>query len=205
MILTDEILQKCLPNNDYISDWVISMNEHLPSYGINETPERLAAFISQCSHESAEFTRLIENLNYRWESLRRVFPKYFNEDLAKKYAHNQKAIANRVYANRMGNGPESSGDGWKFRGRGILQITGKNNYSRFAEYVGLDLEEVPDFLETFDGAIISACWYWDRNNLNKYSDEGDLEGLTKAINGGYNGLSDRIQKYNKIFRILSDN
>ena len=149
MILTEEKLQACLPNNKYIGDWFQSMEKFFPLYEI-DTLERISGFISQCSHESAEFTRLVENLNYRWESLRRVFPKYFRDDaIAKQYAHNQKAIANRVYANRMENGSEESGDGWKYRGRGILQITGKRNYRLFSEFCGLDLEEVPDFLETF--------------------------------------------------------
>lgn len=205
MILTLEKLQRILPTNRYVSDWFDAIEELLPSFGIYENEHRLAGFLSQCSHESAEFTRLVENLNYRWESLRRVFPKYFpTDELAKRYAHNQKAIASRVYGNRMGNGPEESSEGWIYRGRGILQITGKRNYQAFADYVNLDLEEIPDFLESFDGAILSACWYWDKNNLNKYCDEKDLRGLTRAINGGYNGLEDRMAKYTKILQILSD-
>lgn len=203
MILTLEQLQEILPRNNYINDWYNSLVEYLPKYNI-DNENRVAAFLAQCSHESAEFTRLTENLNYRWESLRRVFPKYFpTDDLAKRYAHNQKAIASRVYANRMGNSTEESGDGWKYKGRGIIQITGKNNYSKFAESINLDLEEIPDFLETFDGAILSACWYWKTNNLNRFADNEDIKGLTRAINGGYIGLEDRIKKYNHIKTILS--
>lgn len=202
MILSIEQLQQILPNNNYIQEWYDALSVHIPEYDM-DTPERLSAFISQCSHESGEFTRLTENLNYRWESLRRVFPKYFpTDDIAKKYEHNQKAIASRVYANRMGNGNEASSDGWKYRGRGLIQITGKNNYSAFAEFIGMSLDDVPDYLESFDGAIVSACWYWKINNLNRFADSEDIKGLTKAINGGYNGLDDRIAKHDEITEIL---
>lgn len=202
-MLTIEQLQEILPNNKNIEDWYPAIVDNVANYDI-DTIERLSAFLSQCSHESAEFTRTTENLNYRWESLRKVFPKYFpTDDLAKKYAHNKEAIANRVYANRMGNGPESSGDGWMYRGRGLIQLTGKNNYRAFSEYIKMSLDEVPEFLETFDGAVISACWFWEKNNLNTFVDNKDIIGLSKAINGGYNGLSERIDKYNEILEILS--
>lgn len=202
-MLTIEQLQEILPNNKNIEDWYPAIVDNVANYDI-DTIERLSAFLSQCSHESAEFTRTTENLNYRWESLRKVFPKYFpTDDLAKKYAHNKEAIANRVYANRMGNGPESSGDGWRYRGRGLIQLTGKNNYRAFSEYIKMSLDEVPEFLETFDGAVISACWFWEKNNLNTFVDNNDIKGLSKAINGGYNGLSERIDKYNEILEILS--
>lgn len=201
-MITIDNLERILPNNNNIEDWYNSLTSIIPHYGI-DTIEREAAFLAQCSHESSEFTRLHENLNYRWESLRRVFPKYFpNDTIARRYAHNQEMIASRVYGNRMGNGPEESGDGWKYKGRGIIQITGKNNYQKLADFFEIDISEVVDYLETFDGAVSSACWYWEVNNLNRFSDNEDIKGLTKAINGGYIGLEDRITKYNSIKNIL---
>jgi putative chitinase len=202
MIIKPEKLALILPTNKYIDEWCSSLNDFLPNYEIDGL-ERVSAFISQCAHESGNFAFLKENLNYRWESLRRVFPKYFpNDELAKKYAHNQQAIASRVYANRMGNGDEASGDGWKYCGRGLIQLTGYNNYKKFADYVELDVDDLPEYLTTFDGAIHSACWFWEINNLNKFADSNDLRGLTRAINGGYNGLEDRISKYEKTYKIL---
>jgi putative chitinase len=202
-MLTIEQLSQILPNNKNIEDWYPAIVDNIPNYGI-DTIESISAFLAQCSHESAEFTRVRENLNYRWESLRRVFPKYFpTDDVARRYAHNQEAIANRVYANRMGNGDEGSGDGWLYKGRGVIQITGKNNYSLIADHLHMNLIDVPDYLETFDGAVISACWYWKTNNLNRFVLADDFKGLTRAINGGYNGLEDRIKKHNRILEILS--
>lgn len=202
-MITIEQLEKILHNNKHVEEWYQVIVDNLPGFDIT-TPERIAAFLAQCSHESAEFTRLTENLNYRWESLRKVFPKYFpNDSIAKQYAHKQEAIASRVYGNRMGNGPESTGDGFLYKGRGIIQITGKNNYQEFADYMEMALEEIPDYLETFEGALISACWYWEKNDLNRFADTGDIKRLTKAINGGYIGLEDRIEKYESILEILS--
>lgn len=202
-ILTIEKFQEILPDNPDVVQWYEALSNALPDYSIDTLP-RIAAFIAQCSHESADFKYVRENLNYRWLSLLRVFPKYFpTEELARQYANNQQAIASRVYANRMGNGPESSGDGWIYRGRGIIQITGKNNYSKVGQAFGLSLEEVPDFLETFDGAVLSACWFWDTNGLNRLADVADVTGITRRINGGTNGLADRVARYNRVHSILS--
>jgi putative chitinase len=204
--LTVEKLQQMLPSNEYVQDWFDSMDRFFPNYAI-DTNERIAGFISQCSHESAEFTVLKENLNYRWQTLRRVFPKYFpNDEIAKRYAslpNKQEAIASRVYANRMGNGPEESGDGWKYCGRGIIQLTGKNNYQAFANSFDESIENISDYLQTFDGAVHAACWFWEMNRLNNYCDNEDIVGLSKKINGGTNGLQDRIEKYNKMIEILN--
>lgn len=201
-MITLEQFQECLPGNKNIEAWYDPLVDITPKYSI-DTPQRLAAFIAQCSHESGEFNRISENLNYKWESLRRVFPKYFpTDELAKKYAHQKEAIANRVYANRMGNGPESSGDGWRYRGRGLIQITGKDNYSRFAEFMKISLEEITEYMETYDGALTSACWFWMVNNLNNLADTGNIKEMTRRINGGFNGLEDRINKYNSILEIL---
>ena len=202
MILTLNKLERILVGNSNVDDWYRALTENIYFFEI-DNEKRIAAFLAQTSHESMNYTRVIENLNYRWTSLRSVFPKYFpNDSLAKKYAHDQRAIANRVYANRMGNGPESSGDGWKYRGRGLIQLTGKYNYKKFGDSLGISLSEVPDFLETFDGAVISACWYWENKDLNYYADNDDIKSITKLINGGYIGLEDRIRKYSKILEIL---
>ena len=202
---TEEMLDACL-NNKNISDWYNALIDVLPKYDIT-TPTRVAAFLAQCAHESNQFNVLKENLNYKWESLRRVFPKYFpTDELAKQYAskpNKQAAIANRVYANRMGNGPESSGDGWRYCGRGLIQWTGKNNYQAFADSIEMDISEVPDYLGTFEGAVQSACWFWDKNNLNEYADAGDIVTMTKRINGGTIGLEDRKHHYYNILDILS--
>ena len=167
--------------------------------GIN-TKERVCMFLAQCGHESGGFTVYNENLNYSAKGLRGVFGKYFPTDaLANQYARQPEKIANKVYANRMGNGPESSGDGWKYFGRGIIQLTGKSNYKEFSEYSGIDAVNNPDLLSTdISVAIKSAVWFWNKNNLNKYCDNNDFIGLTKRINGGTNGLADRQDKFNKL-------
>lgn len=204
--LTLDQLKELLPKNKYVTYWHEALSKLLPDYEIN-TPERIAAFIAQCSHESGEFTTIKENLNYRWETLRRLFPKYFpTDDLAKRYAsmpNKQEAIANRIYANRMGNGPEESGDGFRYRGRGLIQLTGKENYSWFAASLDITVEEASEYIETFEGAAQSACWFWETNNLNRFADVGDIKGLTKAINGGYIGLEDRIKHYEHAKEVLN--
>jgi putative chitinase len=199
---TQTQLSKLLPDNNYVEYWYSALLKCLPDYEIN-TPERVAAFVAQCSHESAGFKTLKENLNYRAESLLRVFPKYFPSlELAQEYAHDQEAIANRVYANRMGNGSEDSGDGFKYCGRGLIQLTGKNNYTAFAQSIDTALEEIPEFLTTFEGAVQSACWFWDSNNLNQYADTSDILTLTKRINGGTIGLEDRKKHYEHALRVF---
>lgn len=205
MQLTKAQLKQLLPKNPYIDQWHSALSQLLPDYEIN-TPQRIAAFIAQCSHESAGFTALRENLNYRWQSLRKIFPKYFpTDELAQEYANKpnkQEAIANRVYANRMGNGPESSGDGWRFCGRGLIQLTGRDNYSWFAASLGITVEEASEYLQTFEGAAQSACWFWETNGLNRWADAGDILTLTKRINGGTIGLDDRIKHYNHALHVL---
>lgn len=167
------------------------------------TTNRIAGFLAQCSHESAGFKFKSENLKYSAEGLNRRFPKYFkNAGVdANQYARQPEKIANRVYANRMGNGDEASGDGYKFRGRGYIQLTGKNNYTKFAEKIGKSLDEAVAYCETDAGAIESALYYWEREKLNSYCDKDDIKGMTKVINGGYNGLEDRKEKYEK-FKLI---
>jgi putative chitinase len=205
MELTQQQLQQLLPKNPYVPQWHHALSQLLPDYEI-DTPQRIAAFVAQCSHESGGFTALKENLNYRWETLRKIFPKYFpTDDLAKAYAampNKQEAIANRCYASRMGNGDEQSGDGYRYCGRGLIQLTGKNNYQLFAESLEMNVEDVPAYLATFEGAAQSACWFWESNNLNRFADVGDIKGLTRAINGGYIGLEDRIKHYEHALHVL---
>ena len=205
MQLTQQQLQQLLPKNPYVPQWHHALSQLLPDYEI-DTPQRIAAFIAQCSHESGGFTALKVNLNYRWETLRKIFPKYFpTDELAKAYAsmpNKQEAIANRCYASRMGNGDEQSGDGYRYCGRGLIQLTGKNNYQLFAESLEMNVEDVPAYLATFEGAAQSACWFWESNNLNRFADVGDIKGLTKAINGGYIGLDDRIKHYEHALHVM---
>lgn len=198
MQITQEQLRQIIPANPYIEQWTEALNKILPDYGI-DTPQRVAAFIAQCAHESGNFTALHENLNYRAVTLRKVFPKYFPTDaIAEQYAsqpNKAELIANRVYANRMGNGDEASGDGYRYCGRGLIQLTGKNNYQAFADSIETPVEQIPEFLETFEGAIQSACWFWESNNLNQYADTDDILTMTKRINGGTIGLEDRKKHY----------
>jgi len=189
-ILTKDQLKQMV-KNQYIDHWYGALEQLLDDYEIN-TPLRVAHFIAQCAHESGNFVFIKENLNYRAASLRKVFPKYFPTDsLAAQYANRPQMIANRVYANRMGNGDEASGDGWRYCGRGLIQLTGKDNYTFFAGSLDISVEEASEYLETFEGAAQSACWYWEQNNLNRFADANDVKGLTRAINGGFIGLEDR--------------
>lgn len=205
MNLTLDQLRQLIPKNPYVKQWHGALSQLLPDYEINTT-QRVAAFIAQCAHESAGFTALKENLNYKAATLRKIFPKYFpTDELAQQYAsmpNKQEAIANKVYGNRMGNGPESSGDGYRFCGRGLIQLTGRDNYSWFAASLGITVEEASEYLETFEGAAQSACWFWETNKLNQWADTGDIMMLTKRINGGTIGLEDRIKHYNHALHVL---
>ena len=204
-IITKEQLAQLIPGNPYLDQWCNALNEILPEYGI-DTPQRVAAFIAQCAHESGNFRALKENLNYRWETLRKLFSKYFpTDDLAKAYAsmpNKQEAIANRIYASRMGNGDEQSGDGFRFCGRGLIQLTGRDNYTFFAGSLDIPVEEAAEYLQTFEGAVQSACWFWETNNLNQWADKGDILTLTKRINGGTIGLADREKHYEHAKHVL---
>jgi putative chitinase len=174
------------------------MYEYLPKFYIT-TPARVAGFVAQCQHESGDFIWLSENLNYGAKGLRNLFGKYFpNDDLARQYERKPQMIANRIYANRMGNGNEQSNDGWHYRGRGILQITGRSNYTQCSRDLFSDdtLAHNPDLLRTPEYAIISACWFWYKNVLNPICDQGDIVLLSKLINGGTIGLDDRIKHWN---------
>ena len=199
---TKQQLKEMIPKNPYVDQWFEAIYEILPEYEIT-TPQRVAAFLAQCAHESGGFVFLKENLNYKAASLRRVFPKYFPDDaIAAQYAGKGEMIANRVYANRMGNGPEESGDGFRYCGRGLIQLTGKNNYTFFAGSLDIPVEEASEYLQTFEGAVQSACFFWEQNKLNQWADAGDILTLTKRINGGTIGLEDRQKHYQHALHIF---
>jgi putative chitinase len=201
-ILTKEQLRQIIPGNPYLDYWYHAMEQALPDYDIN-TPRRVAAFLAQTAHESGGYRAIKENLNYKAESLMRVWPRYFPDmSTAQRYAHKQEMIANRAYANRMGNGDEASGDGWRFCGRGLIQLTGRNNYQAFADSIETDINDLPEYLATFEGSVQSACWFWENNNLNQWADSGDILTLTKRINGGTLGLADRQKHYDHALHIL---
>ena len=199
--LTKEQLAQIIPGNPYLDHWFDSLSQALPDYEIN-TPQRIAAFLAQCAHESGNFTAIKENLNYKAESLCKVWPRYFNAGNAAQYAHNQEAIANRAYGGRMGNGDETSGDGWKFCGRGLIQLTGRSNYQAFADSLQISVDDASEYLKTFEGCVQSACWFWEANNLNQYADSGDILTMTKRINGGTLGLEDRQNHYQHALHVL---
>lgn len=203
-ILPREKLKLIIPKVKDVDFWYDSLSKFLPKYEIN-TIYRISAFISQCSHESNGFSVLHENLNYNAVALMKTWPKrFYNIEIAKRYAHKKEDIANYVYANRMGNGNVDSGDGWKYCGKGLIQLTGKDNYNNFSLHSGIELDELPTYLLTHDGAVQSACWYWDSKKLNRLADVKDITAISKVINGGYIGLYDRVEKYNKIIKILSE-
>jgi putative chitinase len=174
--------------------WLDALNATAEQFEIN-TPDRIAGFLSQLAHESAGFTATSENLNYSAEALCRVWPSRFNAGNCQEYARNPEKIANKAYSSRMGNGDELSGDGWKYRGRGLIQLTGKENYTRFAAATGVDAVENPELVAEPTLAALSAGWFWSTNGLNALADAKDIVGMTKRINGGTHGLDDRQAKY----------
>jgi len=184
-----------------IDHYVEPLNNALQHFQIN-TPDRIAMFMAQVGHESGGLTHIEENLNYRAERLPVVFPRYFRDVNPSAYARNPEKIANRVYANRMGNGPESSGDGYRYRGRGLIQLTGHDNYARFANDMGMSVEEAVEYLSTPEGAAMSAAWFWSKNGLNEIADRGDVVAATKRINGGTIGLADRQAHYSEALHIF---
>lgn len=202
-MLTQAILKKVFPKAKTPKKLFDAMDELFPKYSV-DTPERIAGFLAQCGHESGGFRFVEENLNYSAKALDSVFGKYFKNGgrSAKEYARKPEKIANVVYGNRMGNGDEDSGDGWKFKGRGYIQLTGKSNYTAFAESVDMNLDDCIEYLKTPMGALESALWFWNTNKLNKYCDKHDVKGMTKRVNGGYNGLQDREEKWEKVLELL---
>lgn len=196
-MLTEQNLSQICNKNKNVGELLIALLNVLDKYDIN-TNNRIAGFLAQCGHESADFTVLKENLNYGAAGLRGTFGKYFADDAtAKAYERQPEKIANRVYANRMGNGNEASGDGFKYRGRGAIQLTGHDNYQAFATAIGQSLPDTIAYLETLEGAIESAAWFWKTHGLNATCDADDIVAMTKKINGGTIGLDDRKAHYEK--------
>lgn len=201
MKLTVEQLGAMIPSNNEVEAWCQELNRALPKYDIN-TPKRIASFISQCAHESRDFTALQENLNYSKGALERVFGRYFGEGKrnAAEYARNPEKIANYVYmdeyrSKRGALGNTQPGDGWRFRGKGLKQLTGRSNVEGFAKDYGMSADEASEWLETKEGALASALWFWDKNGLNEIADTGSVKAATKRINGGDIGLADRQRRY----------
>jgi putative chitinase len=199
--------------------WVDAVAAACQEFGI-KTPQRIAGFLSQCAHESGGFERLQENLNYSADGMAGIWPKRFavmgpDGKPAKKDGKNQpnkfalalhrkpEMIANVVYSSRMGNGPTESGEGWLYRGRGLKQLTGKDNHRACSAGLGVDLVANPDLLLEPIYAARSAAWFWSTNNCNKFADAGDIEGLTKKINGGLIGIEDRKKRYANVIQSLS--
>lgn len=180
--------------------WLDGLNKCFDKYSIN-TPERQACFLAQVMHESGGFKHLEENLNYSAQALMRTWGSRFPDlDTAEKYEYKPEKIANKVYAGRMGNIEE--GDGWKYRGRGLIQLTGRENYANFGLNAGVDVLSNPDLLASPEYATLSAGWYWNKRNLNDLADKMDIEGITKKINGGLNGIEDRKARTQKVLAIL---
>lgn len=210
-MITIQQFKQFAPATKYAAQWHAALfgaqeelggNYLLNDYQIN-TPKRVAAFLAQCHHESGGFVWLTENLNYRATGLMKTFPKYFKDmETALRYEKKPDAIANYVYANRMGNGPEESGDGSRYKGRGVIQLTGKDNYFWFAASLEITPEEASEYTQTFEGAAQSACWFWETNNLNKHADSGDIRKMSIIINGGEKGMDDRELQYARISRII---
>lgn len=221
--MQEDILDKLTPKVIALStsctlevanEWLDYFKLVFKSYAIN-TPERIAAFLSQVGHESAGLSKLEENLSYSAEGLANTWPnryakklqngsyaknsvgRYLPNTVALKLNRKPVGIANHCYADRMGNGNEASGDGWRYRGRGLKQLTGKDNYRRFSEYSGIDFVNKPELIQEKGYAIISACWFWEANKLSTYADNSDIKGLTKAINGGYNGYDIRLMLFKR--------
>lgn len=195
--------KKAFPKCKSPADWHTAIFSVLPTVGIT-TKAQVLCFLAQTGHESGQFNTLRENFNYSADGLLKIFPKYFKTvDLANQYARQPEKIANLVYANRMGNGAEASGDGYKYRGVGLIQVTGKDNITRCSKSIfGNDSAVTdPSILATPTNAVKSAAWFWNTNNLNKLADAGDMVGMTKKINGGTIGLNERVSLYETLIAI----
>ena len=213
MLVTEDQLRRMI-KSPYVHEWHNALfaprkelggTSLVEEYEIN-TPKRIAMFMAQCAHESGGFTTLKENLNYRWSSLRAKFAKYFpNDEIAQQYANKpnkQQAIASRIYANRYGNGDESSGDGFRYSGHGLIQLTFRDNWQAFADSIETPLADLGEYMQTFEGAAQSACWFWEIKNLNRTADAGDILANTKIVNGGKFGIEDRQHHYRDFLRIM---
>lgn len=204
-IINLQQLKQMIPTNKTPEDWLNLINKYFAEYYIT-TPKRIAGFMAQAGHESSDFKDLIENMNYSWTALRKTFPRYFPTDaLAKEYERKPELIANRVYddalrINKIGN--TRPGDGWKFIGRGIFQLSGRWNYEKFARAINMPTDEAAVYLTTKEGAIHAACWFWRNKGCQVLADKGDIKGMSKAVNGGDIGLADRTKRYNRNLEVL---
>lgn len=201
---TKNHLKEILPSIPYLDEWYDALSKVLPEYDIT-TPQRVAAFIAQCAHESGGFKAVSENLNYSAKGLLGTFGKYFNATTAAQYERKPEMIASRVYANRMGNGDEASKEGFKFRGRGYIQLTGKSNYTAFTKFIGEDCVANPDLVAT-KYPLASAAFFFNSNSLWSICDKGasteNVTAVTKRVNGGTIGLADRIKHFNEFYNLL---
>ena len=194
-LVTIEKFKKMFPTNKQSVEIMEIFTKYFDKYEIN-TVNRCAGFLAQCGHESGGFTIFKENLFYSEKGLMTTFKKYFPTIASTNgYVKNPEKIANKVYAGRMGNGPEASGDGWKYAGKGAIQLTGKSNYEAFGKAKGISTDEVSNYLRTLEGAIESALWFWSSRGLNTTCDKDDIISMTKKINGGTIGLEDRKAHY----------
>ncbi len=198
-----DTLRACLPQTaqEAIDLFAEPLANACEEFEIN-TPERIAMFLAEIAVESGNLHFVKENLNYSSHGLLSTFPKYFNASNASQYERKPEAIANRVYANRMGNGAEQSGDGWKYRGRGLIQITGHNNYADVSQGIHQDVIGGPEYLETPEGASRSAAWFWFKHGLNEVADRRDITKASVVINGGTIGLQERKATYENICQVL---
>lgn len=211
MQVTYQQLTELFPStsSNIIDNLLDDLNYAMEQFFIDST-ERIAMFLAQVGVESGGLRHREENLNYSAERLMQVFPRHFRGVDVNQYARNPEKIANRVYGNRMGNGPESSGDGWRYRGRGLIQLTGKNNYLAFADAMAMSLDEVTEYMQTEEGACMSAAWFWETNGLNPVADTGNVDEASRIINAGPRGLlssvhalPERRNLYRRALSILS--
>jgi putative chitinase len=188
----------------HIPDSVISQIPETATKFKIDTPLKLAHFLAQCGHESAGFKVVNENLNYSVDGLKKIFPKYFPGNLSESYARNPEKIASKVYGGRMGNGPEETKEGYKFRGRGYIQLTGKDNYTAFGKAINEDILSNPDLVSS-KYPLLSAAWFFSKNCLGKCVDDSDatVTSVTKCVNGGTIGLPDRLKHFKEYHKLLS--
>lgn len=208
-MITLEQFKSMIPTNKEAEIWYPIAVDFFKKYDIT-TNNRIAGFMAQCAHESNDFRNLEENLNYSAARLVQVFPRYFGKGKrnAAEYAHNPEKLANYVYMDEFRSkkgalGNVKPGDGWRFRGGGIKQLTGRNNYSVFAKDIGMAPEAAADYVRTKRGAFESACWFWKKNNIERFADRGDIVGMSKKINGGNIGLEDRKRRWESALSVLN--
>ena len=217
IVKEDKIVAPVINNPSVGGLKIDKLRGHIPDSVIAQIPDtaakfnitnnlRLAHFLAQCGHESGGFRAVSENVNYSAAGLKNIFGKYFPGNLSESYARKPEKIASRVYGNRMGNGPEESGDGYKFRGRGYIQLTGKNNYTQFSKFIGEDCVANPDLVAT-KYPLASAAFFFDSNKLwaicDRGADNATITAVTKRVNGGTIGLADRIKHFNEYYKLLS--